>query len=53
MLTLSDSKGYILVKDGITQEMIAAVIEIKHVHGGSLKEMTEKFSAEVRSSIGS
>lgn len=44
VLTMSDSKGYIYAKDGLTDEMLKELFDLKQVRRGRIKEMTEKFS---------
>ena len=46
VVTLSDSGGTIYDKDGIDQEKLAFVIELKNVKRGRIKEYAEKFNAE-------
>lgn len=42
-VTLSDSNGYIYDPDGITQEKLEFVKELKNVKRGRIKEYTEKY----------
>ena len=46
VVTLSDSGGTIYDKDGIDQEKLAFVMELKNVKRGRIKEYAEKFNAE-------
>lgn len=43
VLTLSDSNGTIVAKDGITKEQLAWVMELKNVTRGRIKEAAAKF----------
>ncbi|MGB0402946.1 MAG: NADP-specific glutamate dehydrogenase [Salibacteraceae bacterium] len=43
VLTLSDSKGYVLAKDGITREQLDFVMELKNVRRGRIKEFADAF----------
>lgn len=43
VLTLSDSSGYIVDKDGIDEEKWAFVMELKNVRRGRIKEYVEKY----------
>ncbi len=44
VLTVSDSGGYVRVKDGFTEEHLAYLKELKEARRGRLTEMAEKFS---------
>lgn len=44
--TLSDSSGTIYVKDGITPDSLAFIMELKNVKRGRLKEYADKFNCE-------
>ena len=44
-MTLSDSKGYIKAKDGLTDDMLNEVFDLKLVRRGRIKEMADKFDA--------
>ena len=44
--TLSDSSGTIYVKDGITPDSLAFIMELKNVQRGRLKEYADKFNCE-------
>jgi len=46
VVTLSDSHGTIYDKDGINDEKLAWVLELKNVHRGRIKEYAEKFGVE-------
>ena len=46
VVTLSDSSGYIYDKDGITQEKLEWVKELKDVRRGRIKEYADHFGAE-------
>src|SRR5690606_19751407 len=43
VLTLSDSSGYIFDKDGINEEKLAYVMDLKNVKRGRISEYTEKY----------
>lgn len=45
VVTMSDSNGFIHDKDGITQEKLAWVMDLKNVRRGRIKEYAEKFGA--------
>jgi glutamate dehydrogenase (NADP+) len=45
-VTMSDSDGFIYDKNGIDQEKLAWVIDLKNVRRGRIKEYAEKFGAE-------
>jgi len=44
VLTVSDSAGYVLVKDGFTEEHLAYLKDLKENRRGRLTEMAEKFT---------
>ncbi|HDP24877.1 MAG TPA: NADP-specific glutamate dehydrogenase [Deltaproteobacteria bacterium] len=46
VVSLSDSNGTIYDKDGIDEEKLNWVMELKNVHRGRIKEYAEKFSVE-------
>ncbi|NPA68322.1 MAG: NADP-specific glutamate dehydrogenase [Chlorobi bacterium] len=46
VVTLSDSKGYIYDPDGIDEEKLAFVLELKNVKRGRIKEYAEKYGCE-------
>jgi glutamate dehydrogenase/leucine dehydrogenase len=46
VVTLSDSTGYIYDQDGITQEKLAWVMELKNIKRGRIKEYADKFGAK-------
>ncbi|MBN2299422.1 MAG: NADP-specific glutamate dehydrogenase [Deltaproteobacteria bacterium] len=46
VVSLSDSGGTIYDKDGINEEKLAWVIELKNVHRGRIKEYAEKYGVE-------
>jgi glutamate dehydrogenase/leucine dehydrogenase len=46
VLTLSDSSGFIFDKDGINEEKLAWVMELKNIKRGRLEEYAKKFKAE-------
>lgn len=43
VLTMSDSSGYILCKDGLSREQLDFVMELKNVRRGRIKELAEAF----------
>ncbi|WP_439290892.1 NADP-specific glutamate dehydrogenase [Lonepinella koalarum] len=46
VVTCSDSSGYVYDKDGFTAEKLAALIEIKEVKRGRVKDYAEQFGLE-------
>ncbi|MCK3657832.1 glutamate dehydrogenase [Pasteurellaceae bacterium Pebbles2] len=46
VVTCSDSSGYVYDKDGFTAEKLAALMEIKEVQRGRVKDYAEKFGLE-------
>ena len=46
VVTLSDSNGYIFDKDGIDEEKLAWVMDLKNVRRGRIKEYADKFGAK-------
>ena len=46
VLTLSDSSGFIYDKDGITQDKLHWIMELKNVRRGRLQEYTTQFGGE-------
>ncbi len=46
VVTLSDSKGYIYDPDGIDEEKLAFVLELKNVKRGRIKEYADKYGCE-------
>ncbi|MDT8273646.1 MAG: NADP-specific glutamate dehydrogenase [Desulfomonilia bacterium] len=46
VVSLSDSNGTVYDKDGIDEEKLNWVMELKNVHRGRIKEYAEKFSVE-------
>ena len=47
VVTLSDSSGYIYDKDGIDEEKLAFVMELKNVRRGRIHEYVEKYPSAV------
>lgn len=45
VLTLSDSKGYIYDKDGIDEEKLAYVMDLKNNRRGRISEYTDKYAS--------
>jgi len=52
VVSLSDSNGAIYDPDGIDDEKLAFVLELKNVRRGRIKEYAEKFGAEYRADRG-
>jgi glutamate dehydrogenase (NADP+) len=46
VVTLSDSSGYIYDKNGVDEEKLAFVMELKNVRRGRIKEYAEKYKCE-------
>ncbi len=46
VITLSDSAGYIYDEDGINDEKLAYVMELKNIKRGRIKEYTEKYKVQ-------
>ncbi|MGC8744653.1 MAG: NADP-specific glutamate dehydrogenase [Verrucomicrobiia bacterium] len=46
VVTMSDSNGYIYDKDGINEEKLAWIMDLKNVRRGRIKEYAEKFGAQ-------
>lgn len=46
VVTLSDSNGFIYDADGITEQKLAFVMELKNVRRGRIKEYAEKFNCK-------
>ncbi len=47
VITLSDSNGYILDEEGINEEKLSYVMELKNIRRGRIKEYTEKYNNAV------
>ena len=43
VLTMSDSKGYVYAKDGISREQLDFIMELKNVRRGRIKEFADAF----------
>ncbi len=52
VITLSDSSGFIVDKDGIDTEKLQYVMELKNVKRGRIKEYADKFGAEYHEGTG-
>ncbi len=52
VVTLSDSNGFIVDKDGINPEKLAYVMELKNVKRGRIKEYADKFKCEYHEGTG-
>lgn len=46
VLTMSDSSGYVYDKDGINEEKLAWIMELKNVRRGRIQEYAQAFNAE-------
>ncbi|MBQ7190911.1 MAG: NADP-specific glutamate dehydrogenase [Kiritimatiellae bacterium] len=44
-VTLSDSNGFIYVKDGIDADLLAYIMELKNVQRGRIKEVAKKYKS--------
>ena len=44
VLTVSDSSGYIVCKDGFTREQLECIMDVKNVKRGRVKEVADQFS---------
>ncbi len=53
VLTLSDSNGYIYDEEGINNEKLAYVMELKNVRRGRIKEYTDKYKKAVYTQLDS
>ncbi|MFV2072333.1 MAG: NADP-specific glutamate dehydrogenase [Thermoanaerobaculales bacterium] len=47
VVTLSDSSGFVVVEDGLTQEMWEDVMDLKNVRRGRIRELADKFPGVV------
>jgi len=45
VITMSDSSGYILDKDGIDADKLAYIMEIKNINRGRISEYTDKYTS--------
>jgi len=52
VITLSDSQGYLVDKDGITGKKWEFVMDLKNVRRGRIKEYAEKFACEFHAGRG-
>jgi glutamate dehydrogenase (NADP+) len=52
VVTLSDSNGYIYDKDGINNEKLAWMMELKNVKRGRIKEYADKYKCEYHDGTG-
>jgi glutamate dehydrogenase (NADP+) len=52
-ITLSDSSGWIMDKDGIDREKLAFVMELKNVKRGRIREYADKFKGAVYTDVDS
>jgi glutamate dehydrogenase (NADP+) len=52
VVTLSDSSGYIYDKEGIDEEKLAFVMELKNVRRGRIREYTKKYKCEYHEGAG-
>ncbi|MEP0815082.1 MAG: NADP-specific glutamate dehydrogenase [bacterium] len=51
-ITLSDSNGFIVDRDGIDAEKLAFVMELKNVKRGRIKEYADKYGCEYHDGVG-
>jgi len=51
-ITLSDSAGFIVDRDGIDEEKLAFVMELKNVRRGRIREYAEKYRCEYHEGAG-
>ena len=47
VITLSDSNGYIFDEEGINEEKLAFIMDLKNIRRGRIKEYTEKYTNAV------
>jgi len=47
-VTLSDSNGFIYVKDGIDADLLAYIMELKNVQRGRIKDVAKKYPKSVK-----
>jgi len=47
VVTLSDSNGYIYDPDGINEEKLAYVMNLKNVKRGRIKEYSDKYKCKI------
>ncbi len=47
VVTLSDSTGFVIIKDGLTKEMWDELMDLKNVRRGRIRELAEKFPSAV------
>ena len=43
VVTLSDSSGFVVIEDGLTQEMWEDLMDLKNVRRGRIRELADKF----------
>ena len=43
VVTLSDSTGFVVIEDGLTQEMWEELVDLKNVRRGHIRELADKF----------
>ncbi len=48
VVTLSDSTGFIVIEDGLTEEMWHELMDLKNVRRGRVREMAEKFPNAIK-----
>jgi glutamate dehydrogenase/leucine dehydrogenase len=48
VVTLSDSSGFIVAEEGLSEEMWSEVMDLKNVRRGRINELAEKFSSAVK-----
>ncbi len=47
VVTLSDSSGIVIIKDGLTKEMWDELMELKNVRRGRIRELADKFPSAI------
>jgi len=52
VVTLSDSTGFVVIEDGLTEEMWSEVMDLKNVRRGRIRELAEKFPSAITYSDG-
>ena len=48
VVTLSDSTGYVVIEDGLTEEMWHELMDLKNVRRGRIRELAEKFPKAIK-----
>ena len=47
VVTLSDSTGYVVIRDGLTEEMWHELLDLKNVRRGRIRELAEAFPSAI------